>query len=70
MLFRKKMPPACTYCKHGSKISGDRVTCRRHGVVRGDYHCFWFKYDPLKRVPARPVSLVMRGLADDDFKLD
>lgn len=32
-------------------------------------HCASFRYDPLKRVPPRPVRLTLTGGADEDFRL-
>ncbi len=32
-------------------------------------HCGAFRYDPLKRVPPRPVKLSATSLRDEDFKL-
>ena len=53
MLFRKNIDPRCAYCAKGSRINDEQVVC----------------YDPLKRVPPRPMKLDATRLTEDDFKL-
>ena len=55
MLFRKDIEPRCAYCAKGNVINDREVACPRRGVVAAEYHCMWFKYDPFKREPPRPV---------------
>ena len=68
-LFRKKIEPRCAYCEKGAPIGGDQVACRRRGVVSAEEHCGSFRYDPLKRVPPRPVKLETEELTQEDFEL-
>lgn len=68
-LFRKKIEPRCAYCKKGAPIGADQVACRRRGVVSAGEHCASFRYDPLKRVPPRPVKLATDTLKKEDFEL-
>lgn len=68
-LMRKDIEPRCTYCQYGTPLSGgDKLTCRRHGVVAVDFHCRSFRYDPLRRTPPRPAAI--RGhFTHADFSL-
>ena len=62
MLFRKDIDPRCAYCARGSHISDDKVACVKRGIVLPEDRCSAFKYDPLKRVPPRPMKLETAGL--------
>ena len=68
-LFRKKIEPRCAYCEKGAPIGADHVACRRRGIVSAGEHCASFRYDPLKRVPPRPVKLATDTLKKEDFEL-
>lgn len=68
-LFRKNMEPDCAYCQWGQQISETDVMCVKKGIVLSGTHCRRFKYDPLKRVPPRPVSLDTGKLKEEDFTL-
>lgn len=68
-LFRKKIEPRCAYCEKGAPIGADQVVCRKRGVVSAGEHCASFRYDPLKRVPPRPVKLATDTLKQEDFEL-
>ena len=69
MLFRKKMEPRCAYCTTGRTISEDQVACIKKGIVAPEDHCASFSYDPLRRVPPRPVKLDTEKLKQEDFSL-
>ena len=59
-LLLKNIEPRCTYCAHGSPLAdGERIACRKRGVVNGTDHCRSFRYDPLRRTPPKPA--VPRG---------
>ena len=45
------------------------MACVKRGVVDSAYHCSAFRYDPLKRVPPRPVKLEQGKLKQEDFAL-
>ena len=66
-LFRKDIEPRCAYCARGSRIGEDEVACVKRGVVACAEHCGAFQYDPLKRIPPRPVSLGTDKLTQEDF---
>ena len=68
-LFQKKFEPRCTYCAHGRAMGEDQVVCPKKGVMAAGSHCRSFKYDPLKRVPPRPMKLETAGLSEEDFQL-
>ena len=69
MLFRKKIEPRCAYCAKGAPISEDEVACVKKGIVESGSHCGAFRYDPLKRVPPRPVKLETDKLSAEDFSI-
>ena len=69
MLFRRDMEPRCAYCKWGSAVNDREVVCRRKGIVPMEGHCPAFRYDPMKRVPPRPVKLDTGKLKKEDFEL-
>lgn len=68
-LFEKKMEPRCIYCVHGRDLGKEQVLCPKKGVMAAASHCRSFRYDPLKRVPPRPMKLAGVGLGDDEFHL-
>ncbi len=69
-LLRKNIEPRCTYCAKGSPMAdGERILCRRKGVMNGSGHCSHFSYDPLRRIPPKPASI--RGaFTKADFSLE
>lgn len=69
MLFRKDIEPRCAYCAKGTVINDREVACPKRGVVAAEYHCMWFKYDPFKREPPRPVKLETSRLKEEDFQI-
>lgn len=69
MLFRNDMDPRCAYCAKGNPISDREVLCPRKGVVASEFSCSRFKYDPLRRIPPRPVKLETSRLKDTDFSI-
>ena len=68
-LFRKNIEPRCAYCVKGSPLSETEVACVKCGIVSAENHCGAFRYDPLKRVPPRPVKLENQKLKQEDFSL-
>ena len=68
-LFQKKIEPRCAYCAHGRALEEDQIVCPKKGVMSAGSHCRSFRYDPLKRVPPRPVKLPGTTLRDEDFQL-
>lgn len=57
-LYGKDVLPRCLYCEHGQPVKDTgHINCRYRGVVTDGYSCRKFRYDPLKRVPAKPAAL-------------
>lgn len=68
-LFQSDIEPRCAYCARSRALSQEQVVCEKKGVVSAGEHCPAFRYDPLRRVPPRPVKLKLSGFRDEDFQL-
>lgn len=69
MLFRKKIPRSCLYCQFSARINDEQMLCTKKGIVSADSQCRKFRYDPIKRIPARPKALDLSRYEEDDFSL-
>lgn len=69
MLFDRSIDPRCAYCKHGEAVDEEQIICIKKGLVTAAGSCRRFKYDPLKRVPPKPVAANFAHLKDEDFTL-
>lgn len=69
MLFEKDIDPRCAYCKRGVALDEDQIMCVKKGIVSPAGSCRKFKYDPLKRVPPKPMSADFSHLKEEDFVL-
>lgn len=69
MLFKKNMEPSCSYCTHGVKLTQDSIACLKNGIVSTYDMCSSFRYDPLKRVPSRPIQIDRDKYSQEDFSL-
>ena len=69
MLFQNTIEPRCGYCKQGRPLEDGQVICPKRGVVSPGYSCKRFAYDPLKRVPPRPVGPILPVGEAEDFEL-
>ena len=69
MLFRKKIAKSCSYCSRGTQIDDEQVLCVKKGMRTTQDKCRKFKYDPCKRVPAKPKALDFSQYDDHDFSL-
>ncbi len=69
MLFETKIEPLCTYCARGVPLEDGQVGCPKRGIVSPGGSCRGFRYDPLKRVPPRPVVPARPQLSPEDFVL-
>ena len=67
MLFEKDIEPRCAYCKRGSLLGEDQVMCLKRGIMSAAGSCRAFRYDPLKRVPPKPLHPDFSKLRDEDF---
>lgn len=68
-LFHRDIEPRCAYCAHSRPLDETQVVCKRKGVLSAGDHCSAFRYDPLRRVPPRPVKVDFSPLKDEDFEL-
>ena len=67
-LFGNRITPACRYCERACPVGNeDSLLCSKKGVVKGDFSCRSFRYDPLMRIPRRPLEL--EKLDAEDFSL-
>ncbi len=69
MLFRRKMDHHCDYCRYSTKLDGELMLCAKKGIVIPTDDCRKFRYDPFKRVPAKPKALDFSKYDEDDFSL-
>ncbi len=68
-MFQTSIEPRCTYCAKGRALAPGQVVCPKKGVMSAGSHCASFRYDPLKRVPPRPVKLAVPAGTEEDFQL-
>ena len=69
MLFRKRIPRSCQYCEYSAELDEERLLCTRRGIVSIDHKCRKFRYDPCKRIPAKPKAPDFGQYNKDDFSL-
>ena len=69
MLFEKDIDPRCAYCQRGTPLEDGRVMCVKKGIVSASGACRRFRYDPLKRVPPKPLAASFAHLKHEDFTL-
>lgn len=69
MLFRKKQPRVCCYCTHGTRLSDGQILCAKHGIRFEEDSCRKFRYDPCKRIPAKPKAPDFSRYEQEDFSL-
>lgn len=69
MLFRKKIPRDCSYCKHAAKADDDVFICAKKGIISGMKPCRKFSYDPCKRIPGKAKALDFSQYSEHEFKL-
>ena len=68
-LFQTDIDPCCAYCARSRPLNGEAVLCKKRGVMSPASHCRSFRYDPLKRVPPRPVRADFSRWKEEDFQL-
>lgn len=67
-LFGGRIAPACRYCESAYPAGEEaRRLCYKKGMVKADFSCRAFRYDPLMRVPRRPLEL--ERMEAEDFSL-
>ena len=68
-LFGNRVPPACEYCEFAFPAGRKEFrVCRKKGIVQVDDACRHYRYDPLARVPRRPLEL--ETFEAEEFSLD
>ena len=67
-VYNKNIEPKCELCVHAvTAADGSAILCPKKGIREFNDVCRRFRYDPLKRIPARPAERVT--FSDLDFKL-
>ena len=69
MLFRKKIERSCSYCIRGTRLDDEQVLCSKKGLRSIDGKCWKFRYDPIKRIPAKPKALDFSKYDQEDYSL-
>ena len=69
MLFRKQIEPNCAYCSHSRDMDDTMLACDREGIVPAGHACKRFVYDPLRRVPPKPLEPDFSEFDEEDFSL-
>lgn len=69
MLFRKDITRCCAYCQYAQLQKNGTLKCSKKGIVEEDKSCFFFRYDPCKRIPVKAKALDFGQYSDEDFKL-
>ena len=55
---KNEIEKVCEYCEHAAPLKDKNfMLCKTRGVVSVSFSCRKFLYDPLKRIPSRPVIL-------------
>lgn len=69
MLFRKNVAKFCSYCAHSGQSGNEMLLCTKKGFVAPEGKCWRFRYDPLKRTPARYKAKDFSQFHEEDFRL-
>lgn len=69
MLFDKNIEPRCFYCQWGTSLDSEQIMCVKKGIVAPTGSCRRFRYDPLKRMPPKPLAAIFDHFKDEDFSL-
>ena len=67
-LFSKREARCETCARCAFSADSDRLLCGKKGLVARDGHCHAYRYDPLKRIPAKAPDLPK--LQKEDFSLE
>ena len=66
-MAQDKTERICAYCEYATPLfHEDTSLCKHKGVVKKDFHCRRFSYDPLKRVPPRSAPAPKLEFIDID----
>ena len=68
LIDEKKYPKKCSNCFFGRMpMDKTSVLCEKKGIVDPESKCRHYLYDPLKRVPAKPIP--QYEFTAEDFSL-
>ncbi len=68
LLNADKYPAKCEYCLKGRPSpDGENVLCVKNGIVPKNSSCRAYKYDVMKRCPAKPAAI--ESVDPEDFKI-
>lgn len=55
---KNEIEKICAYCEYAATLKDKNfMLCKTRGVVSCSFSCRKFLYDPLKRIPTRPMIL-------------
>ena len=64
-LFGDRVIPACEYCEFAVEMGQSAFRmCHRKGVVSIKFSCRYYQYDPIARVPRRPLVIERYNVND------
>lgn len=69
MLFNKDIEPRCGYCQRATPLDESQMMCVKKGIVACSGSCRRFRYDPLKRIPPKPIAASFERFQEEDFTL-
>jgi len=69
MLFRKDIAKCCGYCQCAEIQKNGSLKCRKKGTVDEDQSCWFFRYDPCKRIPVKAKIPDFSQYKEEDFTL-
>lgn len=65
---KKKYSQRCDSCYYGRLTADSQsVLCVKSGIMKPDHKCKSYRYDPLKRIPEKPINL--QKFSAEDFQL-
>lgn len=64
-LFGGKIQPACEHCEYAYPSAEEEMRlCMKKGLVRANFACRAFRYDPIMRIPRPPLEIETFEAAD------
>lgn len=68
IIDKKNYPRKCSNCLYGrTPLDNRSVLCEKKGEVDPEGSCRRYKYDPLKRIPAKPI--LDTDYSPEDFQI-
>lgn len=70
LLNKNAYESVCRNCRHGRlSPEGDSVLCVKKGITDPDGNCRRYSYDPLKRIPRKPLTVSSANPEDFDLNI-